>query len=584
MGPRYLLLAGAGCSRSIGLIDRICRTTDLVPRFEARGITVLVNQACPLIPLGDQGCIIGSLFHRHGPARPLVPLNAAEAASIVHRAGKTLSRSFWGGFVAGIAGADHSEVLRDPSGTFPCYYARVGSLTAFASDADILVAAGLPIDVDCEEIGRQLNRAFVPSPATALGGVRELLAGFSLRVPPGATQEACWSPWDHVSILEQEPDQSAERLRRVVRHCVQAWAYDHGRLLLSVSGGLDSSIIAACLAAAEVETTCLTMFSDDPAGDERDFARTLCNDLGLPLIERPYRLEDIDIDEPLGAHLPRPRDRTQANAYERVHREVASGIGAGAFVTGNGGDHVFGFSQSAAPIADRYLTEGLGSGVARSLRDVCRQTGCSIFDAVAQAWMLLHGPVRRVQPNPLFLKPAFIEALGADDLHHPWLDAPAAALPGKLAHVSTILRVQPNLEASRGSDLPVLSPLMSQPIVELCLGVPSWLWRTGGRDRALARRAFARELPAAVVDRRLKGTPSRFAARLLDHYRPAIRERVLDGRLAANGIVDKSAIERTLAGENPVPDLERVRILEIVNAEAWIRHWTGLQQAALRID
>jgi asparagine synthase (glutamine-hydrolysing) len=316
------------------------------------------------------------------------------------------------------------------------------------------------------------------------------------------------------------------------------------------------------------------MFADDPAGDERPYARALCNHLGMPLIERPYRLEDIDITEALGAHLPRPRDRTQANAYERVHLQVAEEVGADAFMTGNGGDNVFGFSQSAAPVADRYLTAGLGTPLACTLLDVCEQTGCSVFDAALQARRLVHGsPAHKVRPNSLFLDHEFVARTSLAELHHPWLDAPSGALPGKAAHISAILRVQLNLEASRGYHLPVLSPLMSQPIIETCLGIPTWEWRAGGRDRAVARRAFANDLPPMILNRRVKGTPSRFAARLLDHFRAPIRERLLGGRLARHGIIDKMALERQLLGEHPVPDLERVRILELVNVEAWLDHW-----------
>ena len=164
---------------------------------------------------------------------------------------------------------------------------------------------------------------------------------------------------------------------------------------------------------------------------------------------------------------------------------------------------------------------------------------------------------------------------GPAELRHPWLDAPASGLPGKAAHISSILRVQPNLEASRGYHLPVLSPLMSQPIIEACLGIPTWEWRTGGRDRSLARRAFAGDLPPVVLNRRVKGTPSRFAAQLLDHFRRSIRDRLLGGRLAAHQIIDAIAVEQVLEGERPVPDLERIRILELVNAEAWIEHWAS---------
>jgi asparagine synthase (glutamine-hydrolysing) len=514
-------------------------------------------------------------------AEALTCLIESEAALISNSCGQALLSRYWGGYVAAVAGQGSLRILRDPSGTFPCYYASHSGFMLFASDAHLLVASGAPIDIDFGEIGRQLYRANVPAPATALRGIRELLPGFSLNLPGTTeTQEPCWSPWDHVSSRWDGREAAAERLSRTVRHCIQSWASTQGRLLLSVSGGLDSSIIAACLAEAGAETTCMTMFSDDPAGDERFFARALCTHLRLPLIERPYRLEDIHITEPLAPHLPRPRDRTQANAYERMNLEVAREIGADAFMTGNGGDNVFCYSQSAAPVADRYLTDGIGRGTLQSLLDVCRQTGCSIFDALGQAWRLARrSPVHRIKPRPLFLHPDLIaEAQGAE-IRHEWLSAPEGALPGKAAHISFVLRAQPTLEASRGRDLPLLSPLMSQPVIETCLAIPSWEWRTGGRDRSLARRAFARDLPPAVLDRRVKGTPSRFAAKLLDHFRQPIRERLLGGRLAEHQLIDAIALEQALRGDGPVPDLERVRILELVNAEAWIEHWMTRKQA-----
>lgn len=575
MSPRYILLLGNDGPARAKLVELLSIRARLSAGYANSRMVALVNSACACIGVGEAGCILGSLFRRHGPAQQLLDLAEDEAARIAESSGDALLKKCWGGYVAAISGGASLKVLRDPSGTFPCYYASSDGLVLFASDADLLDAARIAVELDFDEVGRQLYRAFVPSPRTALYGVRELLAGFAIRFPATVErQEPIWSPWDHVRDLGETPEQSAERLSRLVQHCVSTWSSSGGRFLLSVSGGLDSSIIAACLAKAGRETVCLTVFADDPAGDERPFSRALCNHLGLPLIERPYRLEDIDITEPLAAHLPRPRDRTQANAYERVHLTVASEIGASAFVTGNGGDHVLGYSQSAAPIADRYLTEGLRQGVVRSLHDVCRQTGCNVFDALAHAWRLARAsPTHRITPNPLFLDPAFVASIRPAELHHAWLDAPRDALPGKAAHISTILRVQPNLEASRGSFLPVISPLVSQPVVEACLGVPSWEWRAGGRDRALARSAFARDLPPAILDRRVKGTPSRFAARLLDHFRSDIRDRVLGGRLAANRVIDRAALEQALAGECPVADLERVRILEIVNAEAWLDHW-----------
>lgn len=583
MSPRYILIAGGDPGGRAELVRRFSSRTGLALVFSNQRVAALADASCRCLLVADAGCVLGWLFHRHGLARQISCFSEKEAASIAESEGQVLLSTFWGGYVAAISGPDCVRILRDPSGNFPCYYFRSAPFTIFASDAELLVKGGATgVSIDCDAIGRQLHRAFVPAPVTALRGISELLAGFALRLPASVErQQPCWSPWDYVMDRRENGEKVAERLSRLVEQNVQAWASTHTRVLLSISGGLDSSIIAACLAKAPAEIVCLTMFTDDPSGDERVYARALCDHLGFQLIERAYRLEDVDICEALAANLPRPKDRTQAIAHERVHCAVASEIGADAFMTGNGGDNVFGYSQSAAPIADRYLSDGFGQGVLASLFDVCRQTGCSMFDALRQAWRLAHDlRSYRVRPNALFLHSDLIAVLDPREFEHPWLDAPADALPGKAAHVATILRAQPNLEPSGGTRYAVLNPLMSQPIIEACLAIPTWEWRAGGRDRSLARRAFAEALPPIVLNRRIKGTPSRFAARLLDHFRARIRERLLDGRLAAHRIIDTVAVEKALAGERPVPDLERVRILELVNAEAWIDHWTGRTEAS----
>lgn len=581
MSPGYLLVVGERHPERDALAQQIAEDSGLSQAFANDRIVALAEPSCGCVAVGDAGCILGTLFERHGPAEALSTLRPEQAAAIAASEGRSLLTSHWGGYAAALASETSATILRDPSADFPCYFVEVGRFTIFASDAELLVKSGLvAVSIDEEEIGRQLYRAFVPAPTTALRGVHELLAGFALRISSdGCNQDQFWDPWDHVNGSDEDVAAAGQRLARTIQHSIHAIASPYGRVLVSVSGGLDSSIVASCLARAGADAVCLTMFTDDPAGDERMFARALCDRLGFKLIERAYRLSDIDLDEAIAPNLPRPKDRLQALAFERIHHAVAAEIGADAFVTGNGGDHVFGYSQSAAPISDRYLAEGLSSGTLKSLIDVCRQTGCSISDALRQAWALARSDRSyRVRPNPLFLHPDFVACLGPGDWYHPWLEAPADALPGKAAHVATILRVQPNLEPSLGTSYRVLNPLVSQPVVEACLRIPSWAWRRGGRDRSVVRRAFADILPPAVLDRRVKGTPGRFAAQLLDHFRAAIRERLLGGRLAASRIIDAAALDTILAGERPVPDLERVRILELVNVESWIGHWLSRGQ------
>lgn len=576
MSPRYLLVAGTGEAAWSELLGRLARRTRLELAFSQPQFAAFVNRHCRCLVVGEVGVIVGTLFHRHGPARPLESLDVADAEAILESRGDKLLGAYWGGYVAALADPHSVRILRDPSAALSCYFAQGPGYVAFASDAELLVESGLArVDLDWCALARHFFSAGVPTPATALHGITELLPGFGVRFPGEVEcQVPCWSPWDHVKEQRGGVDSAAERLSRTIKHCVHAWAASHGRLLVSVSGGLDSSIVAACLADAGAEAVCLTMYGDDPTGDERAFARMLCNHLGFPLVERRCCVDDIDIAEPLGTHLPRTKDRTQALAYEHAHLETAQEIEATAFVTGNGGDSVFGYSQSAAAIADRYLSEGMGRGVLRTLRDVCMQTECGPLEAAASALRIARGPrAYRCRPSPLFLHPDVLAAVTGTKLEHPWLVTPADALPGKAAHIASILRVQQCFEPDRSRYLPVLAPLMSQPVIETCLSVPSWELRAGGRDRSLARRAFADDLPAMILRRRVKGGPDGFAAQILDRFRASIRERLLDGHLARQGIVDRNALQVALGDESPNLGEQRVRILEFVAAEAWLDSW-----------
>lgn len=587
MTPRFLLAVPRN-RQGPDLAGSLASRVGLEVALQTPAFVLMLAPGTRWLSLGDRGAVIGSLFHRHGPARPIDDLDDRDAGPILATDGGRLIADFWGGYVALVADASSARLLRDPSGAMPCYLFPHPDCMLAASDVELLLATGLVgTSIDWEALAVHLYGAGLPRRQTVLAGVDELLPGFSIDLLQAPErQRLCWSPWDHVrSGTGEDPGETAERLRRVVLQCVRAWASSFDHMLLSVSGGLDSSIVAACLAVARrPEVSCLTMFGEDPGGDERDYARALCRSLNLPLTECRYRVEEVDIEAPLGSHLPRPFGRTQSHAYERAHLEIAHRLGAEAFVTGNGGDNVFAYSQSAAAIADRYLCEGTGAGLLRTLRDVCRQTGCSMFEAAGSAARLLRAPRSyRWRPSPSFLHPEVVAQLAGRALEHPWLEAPEGALPGKAGHIAALLRVQPNLEPGRARHAPVLNPLVSQPIMEACLAIPSWQWRSGGYDRAVARTAFQNGLPELIVRRRSKGGPDAFTAQLIAHYRPRIRERLLDGRLAAHGLIDSPAIERLLADERPTLGEERTRLLTLLSTEAWLDFWVARLAPATRV-
>lgn len=529
----------------------------------------------PVLSLGPAGFIIGTLLHRHGRARPVSVLAPQEVAQLAAGGAQSLLRSYWGSYVACLREAAGIAAMRDPSGGLPCYVSRLAGGLALSADASLLIRTGLsPMAIDYGRLAGHLYRAALPTSETALAGIEELLPGYACSAGKAAAMR--WSPADHLADSGAEIDELAGRLGQTVRAGVVGLSEGRGRLLVSLSGGLDSSIVAACLVEAGQDVLCLTMYGPDASGDERIHARSVAARLGVTLLEHAYRVEDVDILAPLNAHLPRPMGRSQALAYERVHMAAAAEYGAGAFVTGNGGDNVFAHSQSAASIADRWQAHRW-DGVAATLKDTCRQTGCSPLAALKAARRILKAPPGyRWKPDPALLSHDVCTAMEQDGLTHPWLAAvPSPA--GKAAHVAALLRVQQSIEPMRGRMIPVINPLLAQPIVETALAIPSWRWREGGTDRAAARRAFADRLPQTVIRRQAKGGPDGFSRKVVTANLRLIRERLIRGQLVAHGIVDPGALAAALEPDAAIQGTQHVRLQELLVAEAWLDHWSGVR-------
>lgn len=127
----------------------------------------------------------------------------------------------------------------------------------------------------------------------------------------------------------------------------------------------------------------------------------------------------------------------------------------------------------------------------------------------------------------------------------------------------------------RKENLELISPLLAQPIVELCLSIPTWQWIEGGINRSVARSAYRGAIPDDILFRTVKGGPDAFSIDILNRFRPTIRELLLDGLLSANGILDRVAVDRYLGMPGPFRDNGYLRLLALVDAEAWARHWVG---------
>lgn len=583
MPLRYLLLATSGGGIEECRLAEIADRTGLAIAHRSPKLIILTNRPDDVLVLpGGKGAVIGHLFHRYGSPRRIREWPSEAGTNILATKGRHLIDRYWGSYVACFEPGDGSvSVLRDPSGGLPCYHARAGGGLAAASDGPILIDAGFAApSIDWRQLGRALLFHHLPAEKTAIEGLSQVLGGCAVTLKEGAMRtEQYWSPWDFIAPHQARRSQSnTELLARAVSSTVAAWSSCFSRPLVGLSGGLDSSIVACGLAASGANLACVTLSTDDPQGDERRYAREMGHALGAEVLELAYRNDAIDMDRSVAEGVPVPCGKLQEQAYNRAIGIAVEQLEADAFFVGAGGDNVFYATHSARPLVDRYEAQGIVGGASSTLRDIAAITGASAWQVLKEAYRLLHprdGQMRWT-PLPDYLSRDFVTAEMPAPIEHPWFQVPSPVPLGKLGHVKLLMRAMNHIEhRDKTLGVPMISPLLSQPVVETCLGIPSWDYVEGGVDRAVARRAFSSSLPPRIAKRAGKGSPDGFICQFIERNRSEVASRLLDGLLAKQGLIDRPALEEALAARFKFREGDGPRIMGLLDTEAWARHWSS---------
>ena len=109
--------------------------------------------------------------------------------------------------------------------------------------------------------------------------------------------------------------------------------------------------------------------------------------------------------------------------------------------------------------------------------------------------------------------------------------------------------------------------------MEWSLRTPVHLLAPDGRERGLARDAFADRLPDSVLARKGKGDYAAYFNQQAVQNLPFLRTYLLDGRLAAQGVIDRVVMEARLDEDALRWHGGAPEILAVVSVEAWVRRW-----------
>jgi asparagine synthase (glutamine-hydrolysing) len=546
-----------------------------------------INQAYPLG--GGRGVVLGKLFRRDGAAPSLGHFTESpdDSDAVAPIEGHHLVERYWGRYVAFIEAEDGGfAVLRDPSAALPCFRMyRDGVDIVFSWLEDVL--AILPSyrfpSVDWECLAAHIAFGELTGRPTALEGVIQVLPGelVQLGKPRGATS-LLWNPCDHAGAAPLvDIAQASGALRRVVTNCAVSWASCYESVVLRLSGGVDSSILACCLSAQHTRTriTCLNYHSPGSDSDERPYARLAAARAQRELVElerdADYRLEQVlDV-----ARTPSPTNYL-GRLGARTDADLAAAVGAPALFTGTGGDQLFFEFSHWWPAADYLRRRGFDRGFLATALDAARLGKVSLWRATRLAvvdrfrtgappmqtkrhWALATETLWEPSSHPVrFLHPAHTEAF---------------RLPiGKLMQVQQVTHFGGYYDPYQRQAAPELvNPLLSQPLIELCLRIPTYALTLGGRRRGLARHAFAQDLPPEIASRRSKGGLQEQISTVLARNLDFAREVLLDGELVRHRLLDRRRIESALEGGPRAAPGRAGEIHMYIGVEAWLQRWAS---------
>ena len=525
--------------------------------------------------LSSAGCVIGTLFSRDTAHRvSQLPEVGARSAKCL---AANLAANFWGAYIAILPDQDRSDlaVLPDPSGLVPIYRLVTTTHVVLTSDPKLFEqACGKRMSISWDSLARFLMCPELRERQTCLVGVDELRPG-ALTYPTACDPEEfpVWRAQQFLpGRLSLSYDEARAQLRDAAIRVMGAWAEELGPVSVAVSGGVDSSLVCAALARAQKPFSCVTLATADRSGDERDYARLLAKHLGAEYAERIYDPARFDPQVSASAGLPRPSRRSFLSTIDALLADAADNLGAQIVFDGNAGDNLLCFLHSAAPVVDRLRVEGPGRGAVETLLDMCRVTGCDLPTMVKATLKRL---VRRPRGEWPCDRRLLADHLGLDEALDPvtnWLDIDVGRHGGKHDHLALIMRAQHHVHGL-GVGPERFSPLMSQPLLELCLSIPTWLWAKGGRNRALARDAFAADLPQSLLARTSKSGPDSFIRLAFHHHRSALRELLLDGLIARNALLDRASVEAAFELDTSLDGSTIYRLLDLAEAETWARSW-----------
>jgi len=490
-------------------------------------------------------------------------------------------------------------LARDRLGIKPLYWALAGNRLLFGSEIKAILESGL-IRAEANEaaLPELLSTRYLSGTETLFKGIHRLLPGHLLVYEDGIVTTKMW--WD-VPYADQDPrvtrlsdDEAVEQFRWKLEDAVRTRLMADVPLGMFLSGGLDSSAIAALM--ARMIDRPLQTFSvafGQRAYSELEYARQVAQAVRADAHE--IVIDESDFfgalpslvwheDEPIAHTSSVPLYFVSRLAGERV-KVVLTGEGSDELLGGYAkyargllNWRIGGLWQVAPAPVRRFVAEtliprlpqGVARYASRSFLAMPRTPEAMFFDNFAAMGL------RRQQSllDPRVAAGATIESAYAPS--RAYFDAPhQRPMLDRLlyADIKTYLveLLMKQDQMSMAASIESRVPFLDHQLVEFATALPPRMKLRGMTTKWILRQAVKTVLPREILDRPKMGFPVPFALWMRGPWAQTARDVLFDRRARERGLIDHRALGQLMQAHAAGTASAGDAIWALLNLELWYR-------------
>jgi asparagine synthase (glutamine-hydrolysing) len=478
-------------------------------------------------------------------------------------------------------------LARDRAGEKPLFVARAGGEVWFASEVQaLLLHPELSRDLDEEALLQYLTLGYVLEPRTMFREIGKVEAGCIVRF--AGEDERVLRYWDPPALAAtREADGSEpERLRSLLETAVEKQLTADVPIGIFVSGGLDSSLIAAIAAAKAGPGTLRTYVARfaESTYDESAWAAECSRRLGIEhrevIVDESSLTEAFAaVSENLAEPLADPAILPTWLLAREARRQVKVVLG------GEGADELFGgyptyLGHHLVPLvaalpgpARRFLHRAAGLLPASRGKVTLEFLLKRFLADVERPWFERHlawfgtGALAALSPGLRERAAAAVPSPGA---------GPDGAAGAMLFDYRTYLPDDLLAKIDRATMLNALesrAPYLDRDLTAFALALPVRLKVRGLTTKWLLKKVAREWLPKDLVERRKRGLSVPVAS-WIDGGLAAEVDRLLDAdRLRRQGFFDPPSVERLLAEHRSRRANHARALWTLIVFEKWLERW-----------